>query len=216
MKHPTVLRIEINKRTAMTFIVLAVLAYPAYLLAGTVTIPNTFVSGQPAIAAAVNANFTAVKTAVDDNDSRIAVVEGQLGPSNSPGAVGFVSYHYSNGTGRYIHIRTPFNDTVPGRFRIDLRGYATGSPPPFVVIDLAYVATGIQGGQAHCSTLDPTGNLSPQAYRGSDGLMYLRFQVGSPAAVVEFNIYSMYLNAEPRRMLGPSDLTVIRSDSSTL
>jgi hypothetical protein len=39
--------------------------------AGEVTIPNTFTSGTPAVAAEVNANFTAVKTAVDDNDTRI-------------------------------------------------------------------------------------------------------------------------------------------------
>ena len=43
--------------------------------AGEVTIPNTFHSGSPAMAAEVNANFTAVKTAVDDNDSRVAALE---------------------------------------------------------------------------------------------------------------------------------------------
>lgn len=39
--------------------------------AGDVTGLNTFVSGTPAVAAEVNANFTAVKTAVDDNNTRI-------------------------------------------------------------------------------------------------------------------------------------------------
>lgn len=43
--------------------------------AGEVTIPNTFASDTPAVAAEVNANFTAVKTAVDDNDSRVAALE---------------------------------------------------------------------------------------------------------------------------------------------
>ncbi len=39
--------------------------------AGNVTIPNTFSSGTPAVAAEVNANFGALETAVNDNDSRI-------------------------------------------------------------------------------------------------------------------------------------------------
>ncbi len=40
-------------------------------LADTLTIPNTFVSGETARAAEVNDNFTAVKTEVDDNNARI-------------------------------------------------------------------------------------------------------------------------------------------------
>jgi hypothetical protein len=53
------------------------LLLPALLLvsgiatAAPVTIPNTFTSDTPAVAAEVNANFTAVKTAVDDNNARI-------------------------------------------------------------------------------------------------------------------------------------------------
>ena len=45
-------------------------------LAGSVTIPNTFVAATPAVAAEVNANFAAVKAAVDDNDARITALEG--------------------------------------------------------------------------------------------------------------------------------------------
>lgn len=43
--------------------------------AGTVTIPNDFTAGTTASADEVNGNFTAVKTAVDDNDSRISTLE---------------------------------------------------------------------------------------------------------------------------------------------
>ena len=46
--------------------------------AGEVTIPNTFTAGTPAVASEVNGNFTAVKTAVDDNDGRIAALEAAL------------------------------------------------------------------------------------------------------------------------------------------
>ncbi|VAW94300.1 hypothetical protein MNBD_GAMMA23-2235 [hydrothermal vent metagenome] len=42
--------------------------------AASVTIPNTFTAGSPAVAADVNANFSAVKTAVDDNDARISAL----------------------------------------------------------------------------------------------------------------------------------------------
>lgn len=43
--------------------------------AGSVTLPNTFTAGTTARAAEVNANFTAVKTAVDDNHTRITRLE---------------------------------------------------------------------------------------------------------------------------------------------
>lgn len=39
------------------------------------TIPNTFTSGSKAIAAEVNANFSAAKSAVDDNNTRITALE---------------------------------------------------------------------------------------------------------------------------------------------
>lgn len=47
------------------------LCFSANTLAQTVTIPNTFSSGTPAVAAEANANFDAVKTAVDANDQAI-------------------------------------------------------------------------------------------------------------------------------------------------
>ncbi len=48
-------------------------------IASTATIPNTFVSGEAAIAADVNDNFSALKSAVDDNDSRISALETATG-----------------------------------------------------------------------------------------------------------------------------------------
>ncbi len=46
--------------------------------AGSVTVPNNFTAGTQAVAAEVNDNFSAVKTAVDDNDSRIAALEARI------------------------------------------------------------------------------------------------------------------------------------------
>ena len=43
------------------------------------TTPNTFAAGEPAVAAEVNDNFIAVETAVNDNNARIAALEGTSG-----------------------------------------------------------------------------------------------------------------------------------------
>jgi hypothetical protein len=60
------------------------LVIPLAVAAGTVTVPNTFINGTAADADAVNANFDAVKTAVDDNDSRITTAQ-STADSNSAG-----------------------------------------------------------------------------------------------------------------------------------
>ncbi|HEY9051349.1 MAG TPA: hypothetical protein VIQ03_07385 [Gammaproteobacteria bacterium] len=56
-------------RTIFLSFTLAAMASP--LQADSLTIPNTFTAGSPAVAAEVNANFDAVKSSVDDNDARI-------------------------------------------------------------------------------------------------------------------------------------------------
>ena len=66
--------------------------------AGTVTIPNSFSSGSATSASQMNANFTAVKTAVDDNNTRIAALEAGTRPvfqgfssSTSNGGAGLIA-----------------------------------------------------------------------------------------------------------------------------
>lgn len=51
--------------------------------AGEVDIPNVFVAGEPAVAADVNENFSALETEVDDNAARVGVVEMQIGDINA-------------------------------------------------------------------------------------------------------------------------------------
>jgi len=58
------------KSTTLTVLLAAIVASSG-LQASRVSIPNTFTSGTKAVAQDVNSNFTAVKSSVDDNDSRI-------------------------------------------------------------------------------------------------------------------------------------------------
>ena len=60
------------------FMVVGLLVISTSIHAAGLSVPNTFSSGTPAIAAEVNRNFDAVKTAVDDNDSRITIIESAL------------------------------------------------------------------------------------------------------------------------------------------
>ena len=57
-------------------------AVSATLIAGQVTLPNTFTKDTKAVAQEVNDNFSAVKTAVDDNAARIAA--SVTCPANAP------------------------------------------------------------------------------------------------------------------------------------
>jgi len=58
------------------------------VFATTVTIPNSFSSGTATNAAQMNANFTAVKAAIDDNDSRITTLQN----SNNAAASQFMGF----------------------------------------------------------------------------------------------------------------------------
>lgn len=51
--------------------------------ASSASVPNTFVSGEAAVAAEVNENFTALETAINDNDSRITALEATPAPVTS-------------------------------------------------------------------------------------------------------------------------------------
>ena len=56
----------------------AILLLAPIVTAGELTVPNSFSSGTAAVAAEVNDNFGAVKTAVDDNNNRIAALEATI------------------------------------------------------------------------------------------------------------------------------------------
>ena len=62
---------KMRKSTFFLTLTLAVAIASGGAWAGSLTVPNTFVTGTPAVAGQVNANFTAAETAVTDNDARI-------------------------------------------------------------------------------------------------------------------------------------------------
>lgn len=98
-----------NKLKSLSFTVAILLAFLSFAEAGEVAIPNTFTSGTPAKADEVNENFNAVKSSVDDNDSRITTLE-----SFKPIAMGYI------GEGANLRNATP-NVTIS--FDENLEGY---------------------------------------------------------------------------------------------
>jgi hypothetical protein len=81
------MEMKMNKLTK-TFVAIATLIFASASVASTLSIPNTFSSGAATSAAEMNSNFSAVKAAVDDNDTRITALEGG---SSAPVFQGFSS-----------------------------------------------------------------------------------------------------------------------------
>jgi hypothetical protein len=80
-----VLRRLADRRWLRIGLLLVLAAVPVAVYAGAVPLLVQFVNGQIADADEVNANFAAVSTAVDDNDSRLGVLEGLPNQSCLPG-----------------------------------------------------------------------------------------------------------------------------------
>lgn len=72
-----------HARITLAVISALVLMSGGVATAGPLTIPNSFVASTPATAASVNQNFTAVETAVDDNDARVTTNTGNIGTNTT-------------------------------------------------------------------------------------------------------------------------------------
>lgn len=93
--------------SATAFVVCTFTAATAF--ADQATIPNTFTSGTAAVAADVNDNFTALKTAIDDNDSRITAREASvisLPPSIFVSAKGVNCKYHINSSQNFGYIES--------------------------------------------------------------------------------------------------------------
>jgi len=91
------------------------LSLSATTFAADVTIPNSFTAGSPAVAADVNANFSAVETAVDDNNSRVTTNAGNISTNTAA-----------------IAVNTAAIAAIPGNAVYDYRNYlSTASSKTF-------------------------------------------------------------------------------------
>ena len=98
-----------NKLTK-TLVAIATLIYASASVASTLSIPNTFSSGAATNAAEMNSNFSAVKAAVDDNDTRITALEGG---SSAPVFQGFSSATVAGNAG-IIGLQLACNSSFSG------------------------------------------------------------------------------------------------------
>jgi hypothetical protein len=74
-RYVNYIKAVMKSRRARIRLLTLLLGIPLALHAAPVTIPNTFTAGAVISSAQVNANFTALKTAVDAHDTRITVLE---------------------------------------------------------------------------------------------------------------------------------------------
>jgi len=98
-----------NKLTK-TLVAIAALIFASASVASTLSIPNSFSSGAATSAAEMNSNFSAVKAAVDDNDTRITALEGG---SSAPVFQGFSSGTVAGNAG-IIGLQTACNTSFSG------------------------------------------------------------------------------------------------------
>lgn len=100
-------------------------------IASDVDVPNSFTAGAPAVAAAVNANFDAVETAVNDNHSRIASLESGLANAGVGVSVDGALI------GRFIAV-------IPGVFQADVPPLGSGNTELVSSVDVLVNAPFIQ------------------------------------------------------------------------
>lgn len=126
-----------SKLTRAAFVFCAIVAPLWLLTGGAVTIPNTFTNGQVADANQVNANFSAVKSAIDDNDSRITAIEFSTGTSSDPLPPDFVM-----GASVVFSVATVNGVSTTD---VTINGSITDIHGPWVRIDITANSIGILG-----------------------------------------------------------------------
>ena len=130
-----------------TLALTACLFIASQAMAGEVTLPNTFSANTPAVADEVNANFTAVKTAVDDNNNRvtdntaeIVVNTDKISAVIQPLTMGLIYSDASIGNSAGKTFTCVWNDTIK-RYEITVEGFSVG-PSNFVAVVTPMSGTG--------------------------------------------------------------------------
>lgn len=135
-------------KSSITIATLLTILLPSFSFASEVTIPNTFSSGDPALASEVNENFTSVADGINDNYERVVALESAVAAlttrvesleAASPSVVNF-STHYGTDL---IFV------TSDGRFIVPYTGEETQQSVPTVddavVLDTGYEYNALPG-----------------------------------------------------------------------
>ncbi len=89
------MEIKMRKKINLILLTIPTFLFGAFSFAGTLSVPNSFSSGGTTSAADMNSNFSAVSTAVNDNNTRITALE----TSSAPVFQGFSSGTVDGGDG---------------------------------------------------------------------------------------------------------------------
>jgi len=110
----------VSKSLSLVF-TMAVVMGSSQAAASSLTVPNTFTSGTATSASEMNANFTAVKAAIDDNNTRISAVQ-----SATNSFQGFSSGTSTGGVG-LITLGNLCNSSFTGSHVCSTQEFATSS-----------------------------------------------------------------------------------------
>jgi len=89
--------------------------------AAPLTVPNSFTANTAASAVQVNANFTAAKTAVDDNDARITALDARLAALEAVTDTNNGVLTLQKAAGNWAIISNTFDSAKPGANFVELR-----------------------------------------------------------------------------------------------
>lgn len=165
------------RRVCLIILPACLVSYSA--LAGNVTIPNTFTSGTPAVAAEVNANFSALETAVNDNDSRITnIATGYDHSSYIPTSVTQKVFsllgdctNTTGGTETWDYARTPVGSDTLATITQTMRQTGAGSDCKY--IEQVYRTTSSKYQLEKWDIYDPTGTILSMSATFSPALTQL-------------------------------------------
>lgn len=204
-----------NKNILNISILIATSLWTSQLMAGSVTVPNTFTGGTTASASEVNANFGALKTAVDDNDARVTTNASDIN-SNAltitdntnaiSAAVPQVQLKDANGTyiGRVIGM-----SAIAGPFVLTDQGYRTniaiGQGSVIEIANILYESSSCTGPayvapKKHIGSVFLREGLDHASAYAAGVFLY----VHNDATKITINAYSNQMG--PCVLLGPVDV----------
>lgn len=196
-----------NKNIISTSVLLAASLWASQLLAGSVTIPNTFVSGAAASASEVNANFSAIKDEVDDNDSRTTTNAGDISENSANIAANTNAIGGIGGIGVLVdgvrvgsllqypnYIGSTFTTLLSSNYVVVLSGLGEGPYPQSnggVGHEIVYLAGGctgpayVKGDSVEASTSFGMGQI--YANQGLSPLTYYYIPTGATTETLTYN-----------------------------